>query len=78
MKPRDLATRSRQLRNRRRLDPAGFIRITFTLPIGAARAKAREILREFPSGGYMTIVKRWRQLPDGQVEFTMRRLPGAD
>jgi hypothetical protein len=78
MKPRDLATRSRQLRNRRRLDPDGFIRITFTLAIGAARAKAREFLREFPSGGYMTIVKRWRQLPDGQVEFTMRRLPSAD
>jgi hypothetical protein len=78
MKPRDLATRSRQLRNRRRLDRDGFIRITFTLAIGAARAKAREFLREFPSGGYMTIVKRWRQLPDGQVEFTMRRLPSAD
>ena len=78
MKPHDLATRSRKLKDRRRLDPYGFLRKTFTLPIEDARAKAREILREFPSGGYMTIVERWRQLPDGQIEFTMRRLPTAD
>jgi hypothetical protein len=31
-----------------------------------------------PPGGYMTIVANWRQLPDGQIEFTMRRLPTAD
>jgi hypothetical protein len=30
------------------------------------------------AGGYMTIVENWRQLPDGQVQFTMRRLPAAD
>ena len=78
MKPRDLATRSREIKDRRRLDPDGFLRTTFTLPIEDARAKAREILREFPSGGYMTIVERWSQLPDGQIEFTMRRLPTAD
>jgi glucose/arabinose dehydrogenase len=29
-------------------------------------------------GGYMTIVEQWRQLPDGQIEFTMRRLRAAD
>jgi hypothetical protein len=78
MKPRDVATRSRELQDLRRLDPDGFLRKTFTLPVDDARAKAREILREFPSGGYMTIVERWRQLPDGQIEFTMRRLPTAD
>jgi len=49
-----------------------------TLPVGDARAKAREILGEFPAGGYMTIVEHWRQLPDGQIQFTMRRLPTAD
>ncbi len=42
------------------------------------RALKREILREFPSGGYMTIIEHWRQLPDGQIQFTMRRLPTAD
>ena len=78
MKSRALATRSRELKDRRRLDPDGFLRKTFTLPVDDARAKAREFLREFPSAGYMTIVERWRQLPDGQIEFTMRRLPMAD
>lgn len=29
----------------------------FTLPVEDARAKAREFLREFPAGGYMTIVE---------------------
>jgi hypothetical protein len=28
--------------------------------------KAREILNQFPQGGYMTIVEQWRRLPDGQ------------
>ena len=78
MKPRDVATRSRELKDLRRLDPDGFLRKTFTLPLEEARAQARKFLREFPSGGYMTIVERWRQLPDGQIQFTMRRLPTAD
>ena len=76
MKPRDVASQSREMQHQR--DPDGFLRKTFTLPVEDARAKAREIIREFPSGGYMTIVERWRQLPDGQIEFTMRRLPTAD
>jgi hypothetical protein len=78
MKPRDVATRSRELQDLRGLDPDGFLRRTFTLPVENARAKAREFLREYPSGGYMTIVEGWRQLPDGQIQFTMRRLPTAD
>jgi hypothetical protein len=48
------------------------------LPLHTARLKARQILDEYPAGGYMTIVENWRQLPDGQIEFTMRRLPTAD
>jgi hypothetical protein len=35
-------------------------------------------LNEYPAGGYMTVVENWHQLPDGQIEFTMRRLPTAD
>jgi hypothetical protein len=51
---------------------------TYTLPIEAARLKAREILDRFPRRGYMPVVENWRQLPDGQIEFTMRHLPLAD
>ena len=51
---------------------------TFKLPIGAARLKAREILDQAPQGEYAPIVENWRQLPDGQIEFTMRHLPTAD
>jgi hypothetical protein len=74
-RPRDLADRSRDLR---KLTDDGFLRETLTLPLNAARLKARQILDEYPAGGYMTIVENWRQLPDGQIEFTMRRLPTAD
>jgi hypothetical protein len=72
--PRDLADR---MSNRRESDD-GFRRETFKLPLEVARAKAREILTSLPQGGYSTIVEQWRQLPDGQIEFTMRRLRTAD
>jgi hypothetical protein len=74
MKPRDLASRSQQKRDQRRLDPDGFVRKTFTFPVNDARAT----LRRYPAAGYMTIVEHWHQLPDGQIQFTMRRLPTAD
>ena len=61
-------------RDQRKLDD-GFMRETYTLPVEAARAKAREILNHFPVGGYATVVEQWRQLDDGHIEFTMRRLP---
>jgi len=67
-----------EVRESRRLDTDSFLRKTFTLPLEDARVKAREILREYPAGGYMTIVENWCQLPDGQIQFTMRRLPTAD
>jgi hypothetical protein len=53
-------------------------RETFTLPVETARVKVREILDRFPQGGYTTLVEHWRQLPDGQIEFSMRRLRTAD
>lgn len=56
----------------------GYLRETFTLPVGSARAKAREILDRFPIGGYSTIIEYSRQQDDGQVEFTIRQLPTAD
>ena len=66
------------LQERDRLTHDGFFRRTITLPIGDARAKAREIMRERPSDGFMSIVEDWWQMPDGQIQFTMRRLPTAD
>jgi hypothetical protein len=47
----------------------------FTLPVDAARLKAREIIDQSPQSGYLPIVENWRQLSDGKIEFTMRRLP---
>jgi hypothetical protein len=73
-RPRDIAERSSELRDLRKLADADFFRQTFTLPLHAARLKARQILDEKPQDGYMMIVENWRQLPDGQIEFTMRRL----
>ena len=50
----------------------------FKLPIDAARRKAREIIDQAPQGNYTPIVENWRQLPNGQIEFTMRHLRTAD
>lgn len=73
-RPSDLAER---ISSRRKTD-SSFSRETFRLPVELARAKAREILRHSPQGDYVTIVDQWRQLPDGRIEFTMRRLRAAD
>jgi hypothetical protein len=73
-RPRDLADRM----SRRREPDDGFLRETFTLPRLAARARAREFLDHYPAAGYMSKVESWRELPDGQIEFTMRRLKSAD
>jgi hypothetical protein len=50
----------------------------FTLPLDAARCKAREIIDEAPKGGFTSTVENWRQLPDGQIEFAIRYFPAAD
>ena len=55
-----------------------FRRDTFSLPREAARAKAREMFTRYPKAAYMTEIESWRELPDGGIEFTMRRLPSAD
>ncbi len=51
---------------------------TVTLPIDAARRRAREILDLYPTRGHLPIVENWRQLADGQIEFTIRNLPLSD
>ena len=73
-RPSDLATRMYD-----RAEPGdALIQEKLRLPVEAARAKAREILRRPPRGGYTEVVEGWRQLPDGQIEFTMRRLRSAN
>ena len=56
----------------------GYVRETFTLPRAAARARAQAFLADYPRAAYSSAVDAWRELPDGQIEFTMRRLPSAD
>jgi hypothetical protein len=73
-RPSDLAERMYNL-----AEPGdGFMHETLRLPVEAARTKAREIINQCPQGDYMTVVEQWRQLPDGHIEFTMRRLRAAD
>jgi len=74
VRPRDLASR---MAGRRRPDD-GYLRETFTLPREAARNKARDFLNRYPKAAYMSSVESWRELPDGAIEFTMRRLASAD
>ncbi len=73
-RPRDLADR---MAGRRKLDD-GFLRESFTLPRDKARSRARDFLNRYPKAGYMSGVESWRELPGGDIEFTMRRLPSAD
>jgi hypothetical protein len=74
-RPRDLASR---MASRRRRGDDGFLRETFTLPREAARTRARDFLKRYPKEAYMSSVEHWRELPDGAIEFTMRRLASAD
>jgi hypothetical protein len=70
-RPRDLVDRMAG-----RGQPDGYVRET--LPREQARAKAKAFLRSYPKAAYMSEVERWRELPDGDIEFTMRRLRTAD
>lgn len=74
---RSLSRRSREARASSDAASA-FRRETFTLPRDQAREKAREWFSSFPKQAYMTEIESWRELADGQIEFTMRRLPTAD
>jgi len=78
-RPADIAHKTAgRIAARKRTAAEGFHRETFVLEREAARQKAREILQRFPKAAYMTEVERWRELADGRIEFTMRRLPTAD
>ena len=45
---------------------------------GVVNFVATDFLARYPKGGYMSAVESWRELPGGNIEFTMRRLPSAD
>jgi len=75
-RPRDIA--DRMSRRRKPHDGDGYLRETFTLPREKARVKARDFLTRYPKAGYMSAVESWRELPSGDIEFTMRRLRSAD
>jgi hypothetical protein len=84
-RPADLARRMAKRREHSHVsqrDSVGVLdrwrRETFTLPKTEAREKAREWFSRFPKAAYMTEIEWWRELEDGQIEFTMRRLPSAD
>jgi hypothetical protein len=62
----------------RRKSGDGYVRETLTLPRDQARSKARDFLARYPKAAYMSGVESWRELPDGAIEFTLRRLPSAD
>ena len=74
--PADLAARAARTWRQAKTD--AFRRETFSLPRVEAREKAREVFRRYPKPAYMTEIESWRELPDGRIEFTMRRLPTAD
>jgi hypothetical protein len=73
-RPRDLADRMAK----RRKPEDGYLRQTFTLLRDLARTAARDFLTRYPKAAYMSSVESWRELPGGDIEFTMRRLPSAD
>ena len=76
--PADVAARAAQALRKRPARTDAFRRETFALPREEARAKAREMFNRFPRPAYMTEIESWRELADGRIEFTMRRLPTAD
>ena len=56
----------------------GYVEISFTLPRQQAREVARRYLDRYPKQGYDTHVAHWHVTADGQIHFTMRRLPNCD
>ncbi len=79
-RPQDLAERVSRRRAARAEASASstWRRESFTLPRAEARVKAREWFDRYPKAAYLTEIEFWRELEDGQIEFTMRRLPTAD
>jgi hypothetical protein len=50
----------------------------FTLPLDAARCRAREIIGQSPKNGRLAVIENWRQLSDGQIQFAVRYFAAAE
>jgi hypothetical protein len=74
-RPQLLSDRVRLLGERRKIEKDDALLETFTLPLEAARLTVRGVINDMSQRGYQKIVDRWRQLPDGRIEFTVRHLP---
>jgi hypothetical protein len=80
-KPGDIAERAARRRAQRPVArPIDDLwrRETYCLPRPQAREKALEWFDLYPKVAYMTEIEFWRELADGRIEFTIRRLPSAD
>ena len=75
--PKDLADRMAARRRQAKVED-GYARETFTLSREQARQTARAFLDRWPAAAYMSEVELWRELPGGEIEFTMKRLRSAD
>ncbi len=80
--PVEIAKRGASRRAKGRPDanarPGPWRRETYCLPRSQAREKAQEWFQRYPKAAYMTEIEFWRELADGRIEFTIRRLPSAD
>lgn len=76
--PSDIARRLGAKSRAKTPEQSFWRRETYTLPRQEARAKAHEWFSAFPKAAYMTEIEFWRETSDGQIEFTIRRLPSAD
>lgn len=77
--PRDIARRMAEKTTKlKAADGGSWRRATYKLPRIEAREKAQEWFDRFPKAAYMTEIEFWRELEDGVIEFTIRRLPSAD
>lgn len=75
--PKEQADRMAARRRQTKADD-GYARETFTQSREQARQTARAFLMKYPKEAYSTEVESWRERPDGEIEFTMRRLRSAD
>lgn len=75
--PKDLADRMAARRRQAKVED-GYARETFTQSREQARQTARAFLDRWPAAAYMSEVESWRELPGGEIEFTMKRLRSAD
>ena len=74
LRPRDLASRmAAPAQAGRRLSARDLSRCRAT----RRGTRARDFLNRYPKAAYMSAVESWRELPGGDIEFTMRRLASA-